>query len=400
MQLDVVTLAAAGVFVTFLCGIVLLGTWWFQHRRNLAPAVWGVSNLATASGVLLLAAPTPIGTIGSQLGANVLLALGPILSWMGTRQLEGRRSPFLVVASLSAAAFVAILLTWRFDLSLWRFMVVTAIAAICHLGAASELWRGRNENLAAKWTLTAFLAGHGLFFLSSVFVGPPRAIVDGALPPINSWFGLIHFEQLVYVVGTTVFLLALLRERSEEGHKRAAQIDSLTGLLNRRAFMDAAERSLKRATFEGVALYVVMLDLDHFKPINDTHGHAVGDRVLILFGGILRRVLRPSDVVGRIGGEEFALALSGAGPEAALAIAERIRASFAAEAQFFEGRPLGATVSAGVAAIPPNGPSIDDVLAAADRALYKAKSHGRNQVAVDGGAEEQLRAASNVIRVA
>ena len=399
MQLDVVTLAAAGVFVTFFCACVLLGTWWFQHRPNPAPALWGGASLADAFGVLLLAVTSAAPAPATEFVTTVILGIGPVLVWIGTRRLEGRRSPALLVVGGSAVALVGFLLASQLGSSRWGFTDVIGFAAICYLGAAYELWRGRTENLAAKWMLMALLASRGLFLVISIFVGPPE-LTDGQLPPINSWFGLIHFEQLIYVIGTTVFLLALLRERSEERHKRAAEVDSLTGLLNRGAFMETAERALKRATFEGVPLYVVMLDLDHFKAINDTHGHAVGDRVLILFGGILRRVLRPNDIVGRIGGEEFALALSGAGPEAALAIAERIRASFAAEGQFFEGTPVGATVSAGVATIPPNGPAIDDVLAAADRALYKAKSRGRNQIAVDGSAEEQLRAPSNVIRVA
>jgi diguanylate cyclase (GGDEF)-like protein len=400
MQLDVVTLAAAGIFVTFLCGFVLLGTWWFQYRSNRALAFWSGANLADAFGVLLLAATAAGSATMHPLVSSTLLGIGPLLTWIGARGLEGRRSPALLVAGGSSVAVVGFLIASALAAPRWDFTVTIGFAAICYLGAASELWRGRGENLAAKWVLMAFLAGRGVFFLISSFVGPPPEMADGQLPPINSWFGLIHFEQLIYVIGTTVFLLALLRERSEERHKHAAQVDALTGLFNRRAFMEAAERALKRSVIDRAPLFVVMLDLDHFKAINDTYGHAIGDRVLILFGGILRRVLRPSDIVGRIGGEEFAFALSGAGPEAALAIAERVRASFAAEAHFFEGKPVGATVSAGVAAIPPNGPAIDDVLGAADRALYRAKSRGRNQVAVDGGAEDQLRASSNVIRVA
>jgi diguanylate cyclase (GGDEF)-like protein len=156
--------------------------------------------------------------------------------------------------------------------------------------------------------------------------------------------------------------------------------DSLTGLSNRRHFMDAGNRELLLARRSGRPLSVVMLDLDHFKSVNDTYGHAVGDSVLKRFSAIALATLRNSDVIGRIGGEEFALLLREMPPRDAAAVAEKLRAAVAADRS--EGLP-GFTVSIGVSGVDASDASLDDVLRRADKALYAAKAGGRNRVAVD-----------------
>jgi diguanylate cyclase (GGDEF)-like protein len=158
--------------------------------------------------------------------------------------------------------------------------------------------------------------------------------------------------------------------------------DSLTGLSNRRHFMDMGNRELLLARRSGRPLSVVMLDLDHFKSVNDTYGHAVGDLVLKRFAAIAPVTLRNSDVIGRIGGEEFALMLREMPPRDAAAVAEKLRAAVAADRS--EGLPAF-TVSIGVSGVDASDASLDDVLRRADKALYAAKADGRNRVAVASG---------------
>ncbi|NYE27581.1 diguanylate cyclase (GGDEF)-like protein [Rhodanobacter sp. K2T2] len=155
--------------------------------------------------------------------------------------------------------------------------------------------------------------------------------------------------------------------------------DSLTGLANRRHFMDVGNRELLLASRSGRPLSVAMLDLDHFKSVNDTYGHAVGDLVLKRFASLALATLRSSDIVGRIGGEEFALILREMSPFDASAVAEKLRVAAAADRS--EGLPVF-TVSIGISVANANDRSLDDVLRRADKALYAAKVEGRNRVAV------------------
>lgn len=158
--------------------------------------------------------------------------------------------------------------------------------------------------------------------------------------------------------------------------------DSLTGLANRRYFERQLATMVNQATGRGRPLSLLIIDIDHFKSINDTHGHLAGDDVLGEFAGRLKRAVRGADLAGRFGGEEFVVAMPDTDAATAYAIAERIRARISDEP--FEitgrGRPVNVTVSVGVGSIGSglNGPT--ELIAAADRALYEAKRAGRNRV--------------------
>jgi diguanylate cyclase (GGDEF)-like protein len=143
----------------------------------------------------------------------------------------------------------------------------------------------------------------------------------------------------------------------------------------------------------------MMFDLDRFKAVNDRYGHAVGDSVLRKFCEIAAAVLRPADIFGRIGGEEFAVVLPGSSVEAAHARAERIRSSFAASCRFVDKQQVDATVSCGLAASPKSEETLNALLKEADTALYLAKAEGRNRVQ-RGGDHMVGSGRPTVIRVA
>jgi two-component system cell cycle response regulator len=162
-----------------------------------------------------------------------------------------------------------------------------------------------------------------------------------------------------------------------------ALTDPLTQTHNRRALMDRLTSELERARRYALHLSVLMVDLDHFKAINDSHGHVAGDEVLRGVSRILQREARAVDVVARFGGEEFVVVLPETGEEGAVRLAERIRARVEEMATVAgrESRQLGVTVSIGVATVPsPRVNSPEDLIAVADEALYRAKAQGRNQV--------------------
>lgn len=180
---------------------------------------------------------------------------------------------------------------------------------------------------------------------------------------------------------------ALAREEALRAEvERLARTDSLTGLANRRFTQELLDREIARARRTGSPLCVALLDVDHFKAINDTHGHAAGDLALEEIGRRLQGTVRASDIVGRWGGEEFLVVFTDSTPEVGLAAAERLRSVVAAEpVRVAPGVGVRVTLSAGIVGRLQDEPLEGDLVAAADRALYAAKARGRNCVVEGSG---------------
>ncbi len=169
---------------------------------------------------------------------------------------------------------------------------------------------------------------------------------------------------------------------AEERLKMLAATDDLTGLWNRRYFLGRAEYEISRAIRDGQPLALVFLDIDHFKAINDIHGHAAGDRALEFLATVLTNQLRTTDTIGRIGGEEFAILFPNTEVSGAFTIAEKIRRYFENSSFRYDDQQIGFTVSMGLAGLTPEIKGIDALLLSADIACYKAKEAGRNRVAI------------------
>ena len=168
-------------------------------------------------------------------------------------------------------------------------------------------------------------------------------------------------------------------KKMEEELRWLATIDSLTGINNRRNFLGLAQKEVTRSNRYGHPFSLAMLDIDHFKKVNDSFGHSVGDQVLIEFCNICLKELRASDIMGRLGGEEFAIALVESDTEAALAVAERIRKAVASHTVAIGNQEIRFTVSLGVTRMQSDC-DLNTMLERADNALYQAKKNGRNQV--------------------
>jgi diguanylate cyclase (GGDEF)-like protein len=217
---------------------------------------------------------------------------------------------------------------------------------------------------------------------------------DGMADLLDALFALLISALIAFSLVGLDRLLRAIRANQEQ-LTRLATTDVLTGLASRRHLLAELEKELRRAERSGRPLSVLMIDLDHFKGINDRYGHAVGDEVLAAVAERCVARLRAVDLCGRIGGEEFVVLLPEADAEGALTTAERLCADLAQTPIDTAGGPLGVTISIGVATHRPRSPAADEnandeaprrvqaLLQRADEALYRAKGGGRNCVRVD-----------------
>jgi hypothetical protein len=324
-SLDVGTLFFIAICVSVLLGLFLLQAW--IHEGNRALAWWSLAYLiGGASGALwrfgdVVAPALPSGA------STVLLFVAVGMTWSGARSLHGRPIRWSVMAFGSAFWMIASFFP-AFAASAASRMVVSAliVAGYTFLTAA-ELRRERRKSLIRRWPAIFVPMLHGAIFLFPVALATICCTGDAGQSLARGWIAVFAIEILLYVVGTAFIVLILAKDRTVNQYKMAAATDPLTGLLNRRGFFEAAASLTAISRRHRMApVTVLVFDLDRFKSINDQSGHAIGDAVLQLFAKVARETLRATDIVGRLGGEEFVALLPSTAAEAAVA-AERVRAA-------------------------------------------------------------------------
>jgi diguanylate cyclase (GGDEF)-like protein len=255
-------------------------------------------------------------------------------------------------------------------------MVVENFGALAVLGlTAGTYFRHRSDAPIPMVALALMYAACGVAFgLCGMMIVHGGDWVIGHAP--KNWAeDLSIIVAVASMTGIGALSLALNQARSAARHRTASLSDPLTGAMNRRAlFSRYGERAF------GPYMAVVMFDLDHFKLVNDTYGHAAGDRALCAFAEIARRRLRSGDDLARLGGEEFALVMPRITEEQAEAAARLICDDFAAASVVTDRGPLSCTVSAGIGFGDAGGVDLEEVLHRADAALYAAKRGGRNRI--------------------
>jgi diguanylate cyclase (GGDEF)-like protein len=376
MSLDVGTLFIVATCVTSLLGLLLLFAWTQDRVRALA--WWGVAYLIGGFSVAiwsvdsLISPPLPSGI------SNALLFVACGMIWSAARVFHGRPvlwGPMLIGA---AAWLVACVIPGFGHSGAARIILSSVIIASYTFLTAAELWSERRKSLIRRWPAIFVPILHGTIFLFPVPLASLLPDDGGMLSLATGWIAVFALEIMLYVVGTAFIVLVLAKDRTVRQYKMAAATDTLTGVLNRRGFLDAAGDLMGRRSRDKEPVSVLTFDLDHFKSINDRFGHHVGDAALRLFATVTRTTMRTSDIIGRWGGEEFVALVPGNLADASSA-AERVRAAFERAAVAFEGHPIAATVSIGVACGSPNA-SIEALIARADVAMYRAKVNGRNRV--------------------
>jgi diguanylate cyclase (GGDEF)-like protein len=381
MKLDVNTLFMVTIYVEVILGLLLLFAW-AQNTAIHGVCWWGFAHLIRAASIVLFGTYGTTPDLISIDLANALLFTAFAVTWTGARVFDGR--PVEPVYMVTGA--VLWLLICRLPVLAGALQTRTLIASGIITSytwlTAYEFWRGRSEQLVSRWPAIFMLFAHGSLFLlrtplAILLPWAPDSSVFGSV-----WLTVLSFEALLFTISIAFILLAMAKERTELRHRTAALVDPLTGIANRRSFLQDAGQLAKRHNDDPQPTAVMLIDLDHFKSINDSFGHALGDRVLEIFSGAARKSMRADDLFGRLGGEEFAAVLRDTSREKALTVAERIRETFAHAAREVDGRPVGATVSIGLAYCQEAAFDVAELLAQADQALYFAKERGRNRVEI------------------
>ncbi|MEX0753043.1 MAG: GGDEF domain-containing protein [Xanthobacteraceae bacterium] len=381
MNLDVNTLFMVTIYVEAILGLLLLFVW-IQNSTIYAVAWWGFAHLMRAASIVMFGMFGAIPDIISIDLANAILFTSFAMTWTGARLFDGRKALPLGLVGGAALWLVLCRLPGIFETVEIRVLLSSSIVTCYTWLTAYEFWRGRTEPLVSRWPAIFLLFAHGALFmlrtpLVAVLPWSPTNQVFGSV-----WLTVLSFEALLFTIAIAFILLAMAKERTEFRHRTAAMVDSLTGIANRRAFLDQGMLLMKRLSENVRPTAVLLIDLDHFKSVNDRFGHAIGDRVLQIFAETAMSNLKPTDLVGRLGGEEFAVVLYDVDRERALVTAERIRSAFAAAATEVDGRPTATTVSIGMVICEDPSFDVAALLAQADEALYHAKSRGRNRVEI------------------
>jgi diguanylate cyclase (GGDEF)-like protein len=369
-------LLVLNVLLGVVCLVVARG-----ERRSRALRLWGWGLLAYSAGILITISASLPFDLRKILG-NGLIAFAPILTIEGaishTRHRLNRR--------WIAIGFIASMLPifWNHIGSHYQVLVdVLSPAPIANILFA----------IAAYWLITdpPSDAKHAAAFVSACFTA---SIVIWSLRMYAIWssigvtndrdradltIALFSIAQMVVAVATTLGLLWIEVRKMEATLRRLADLDPLTALPNRRATVARFEEEAKRADRLRRDFGLVIFDVDHFKNVNDTHGHLVGDAALRHVATVLRDHVRGGDVVGRIGGEEFVVLISDERVDGAIAAAERLRAALEETPL---NRGLSITMSGGLAMFPADGRDWDELFGVADQRLYAAKRGGRNRVEI------------------
>jgi diguanylate cyclase (GGDEF)-like protein len=363
-----------------ICSIALavaLGNAWLQSRSDRFLVNWMLGIALLGLGVLLSMGTQP-DVMPTVALAYAMEIFGFGLVFIASRQFTGRSTPaffaVLLLAGITLSVTVPILLGLDgLGLITFNFLAAALLAA-----TALRYWSVRAEAPSSIAVMTVLYGLAALsFFACGTILAHEGDFVLHRHP--DNWAE--QFNAIMCITGITgigAISLGLNNQRAARRHHLEARTDVLTGLLNRRALFDSFAVQMLR---DGDA--VIAFDLDHFKAVNDRHGHSTGDAVLRLFANALRQNERAGDIVARIGGEEFVLIMRAASMQLATTSAERIRAIFAdAQVETVSG-PLQNTASAGIAMAKGAGESFEVVLHRADTALYRAKNGGRNRVVTE-----------------
>jgi len=372
---------------SFLMAIVL-----FFQGRGFPPSIRGLREWAMGCALIFVAAllASLRGTVPDFLAivfGSLAIEAGFALVFVGLLRFNKRDIPMrLLVAAILLSLLLVLYFSHVEDSFRARVIIVPSTTALLFGLSLMTVLKGRpGHKLRFSGGFTA------VFFLVEILISLTRAALaiwsesarSDALPTTLIQH-LYHGDLAGYALGVLLMgvgLIMMANDRLKEELEFLAGHDALTGAFVRRAFIELAEREQARSQRSGQPVALLMVDLDHFKAINDSHGHQVGDLVLQRFAEIAQGCLRRQDIFGRYGGEEFMVMLPDTARDTALAVAERICATVAKTPVMVRGRDQAIRVSVSIGvAVGDYRTSLDRLIGLADAAMYRAKAAGRNRV--------------------
>ncbi len=389
LYLSLPTLMLCASVINML-NIMFISAAWYRTRRSVAIRYWAmavwIAVFAAGAASLIQYVPTFV----SQYGATSLYVTSSALVWAGYRAFFGQKTktwqillPFLIALPINLfAPSVEMLVAGS-------ILFVFSLAATYLFMTGLVLLKGRkNEVLPSQKAGATIFFSHALTHLSAIPLVYFFPVELENMHPSSTWLFVVIMLLVLHTIATAFITTILAKERAELRFRVLAETDMLTGLSNRRSFVSAVERSLKE-TDTGGALAII--DLDHFKQVNDQYGHLAGDAVLTAFGKVLLEMAGQTHISGRFGGEEFSIYMPDVSATEGLVVARAVCERAARTVVKSGDQEIKFTISVGVAHRPDGVNSLDTLIAAADSALYLAKAQGRNRVrAADSALREIL----------
>lgn len=377
------TLIIVAVILSALVTTVLSAVWFF-NKNIPGLRFWALALFCTTVFCANLMLRDHVPLLLSVLLAQGAIALTAYLCLLGAREYMGRGplrhgvAVFALALLLTAVAYFTVV---KPSLEA-RFVLSGFVPGVCFVLAALTMARGGFSTVPARYLFAGTVGVHGVFLLVRPLLFRLATPTDALQPEPGMVAALSQFvvlESTMAVVLVAFGALMLANEFITNELRHLAEVDPLTHVFNRRAFLTLLEKSISNAQRTQTMLPVLVMDLDHFKKVNDSWGHRAGDDVLRHFVMLAQSCLRNEDVMGRLGGEEFAIFLPNADAAGAIAVAERLRAMVEAHPLNTEQRTIALTVSIGVTWCT-GAESAGAALQRADEAMYLAKERGRNRV--------------------
>lgn len=380
MELDPRTFAFAAGFAAAIQAVAIFYVWRIMLRDRAVFQLGCAAGLAALGAVFALSRPH-LHPLLTHFLATITLVSGHALgAFAFGRFLERRVPPSLLIGIVALAALVTLfflVVAPRIDIRIAAFSLSVGFYSLIISMMLLDVPSGPLR--VTHWPVGILYLIHGAFALLrafSVLAEPPRSDVFEPSVVQSLWFA----QSLAIVNLTFIGVVLMVTQRVRLGIDRHAREDGLTGALNRHAFEQAAEAEWSRAIRHDLPLSILVIDLDHFKALNDAHGHEAGDAWLRTFAELTGRMLRREDLICRYGGEEFLVLLPQTTIESASEAAERLRRATELHRLAHGDAAVALTASIGVAARNGEHNTLKSVIAAADRALYRAKAAGRNRV--------------------
>lgn len=372
--MDVVTLfgANATILVVMSWGFFAAARtnpdepWWFS---------WIVANLTLAAGLVIFAL-LPSSAAKANSVPHCLLVLGFGFRWRAAQLFVRGRSSWLPVFAPTGVTILLFALPGVFSPG-FVYAAVNVILAVQTAGIAWQFWRGRQPALPSSYGLVISYCVVAVSFATRSAHGAAFLDQFTSYLPHDRMLQLHLVIAVIHTTASGAFALSLAYERVVDRHRHAASHDELTDLANRTLFNDRLRQALAGAQAAGTNVGLLLLDIDHFKQVNDTFGHDVGDELLRTFASRLQRAVRSGDTVARLGGDEFAVVLPDMGGTRDLSAVAATLVERMSEPLECSGRVLTCRASIGASSFPQHGITPEELLKNADIALYAAKFAGR-----------------------